>query len=268
MLLAKIQQAGPNRSDVVSATNDTNAKLAAAAALRPQVTFFDPMSEISARIDAARTMVRLDGLTVSVAAAPASALVAPPGGVTPTQCGFNNTTFEAACPTAAYQAYFLTDDGAHPTTPIQGLIASSLLAALSSRGFAATPLTDAEILSVAGVTPAPPAPLLQLTWSPLASKCKLSTSVCQVKGKLLVRNPDSIASQPTSLSFLLSADTSADAGDLVIGGGAIPALSSGGRQKLKLKVTLPAGVSTSGKYLITVGSSAASSRAMVHGPLN
>jgi hypothetical protein len=267
IVLAKIQLAAPNRADVVSATNDTNAKLAAAA-LRPQVTFFDPLSELAARADAARTTVRLDGLTVSVGAAPSSALVAPPGGVTPTQCGFNNTTFEAACPTPAYQAYFLTDDGAHPTTPIQGLFANAMLAALSSRGFTATPLTDAEILAVAGIAPPPPAPLLQLAWSSLASKCKATTSVCRVKGKLLARNLDSAVSQPTSLSFLLSADPSADAGDLVIGGGAIRALSSGKKQKLKLNATLPPGVSTSGKYVITVDSSPAGGQAMVHGPLN
>jgi len=266
--LGRIQLAAPNRADVVSATNDTNAKLAAAAALRPQVTFFDPLSELTARADAARTTVRLDGLTVTVGAAPSSALVAPPGGVTPTQCGFNNTTFEAACPTPAYQAYFLTDDGAHPTTPIQGLFANAMLAALSSRGFTATPLTDAEILSIAGIAPPPPAPLLQLMWSSLASKCKTKTSVCRVKGKLLARNLDSAVTQPTSLSFLLSADPSADAGDLVIGGGAIRALSSGKKQKLKLNATLPAGVSTSGKYVITVDSSPAGSQAMVHGPLN
>ena len=57
-------------------------------------------------------------------------------------------------------------------------------------------------------------------------------------------------SEATSVSFLLSSDTAADAGDLVLGSGAIRALPAGKRAKLKLRATLPTGVTPDGHYLI------------------
>ena len=183
-------------------------------------------------------------------AAPSSSLVDPPGGVTPTQCGFNNSTNAPGCPTAAYQAHVLQDDGAHITTPMQGLVANAVLGALRSRGFSLNSLTDAEILAIAGVAPQPPSSSLALRWGSLASKCKRSTSICRIKGKLLAQNAGVSTSEAMSVSFLLSSDTAADAGDLLLGSGAIRALPAGKRAKVKLRATLPIGVTPDGHYLI------------------
>lgn len=158
ILLGKIPNTSPTRTDVLAATIDTNNKLLAAVALRPQVTLFDPMSEIIAHADPISRVVTIGGLAMTPSAAPSNLLVSPPGGVLPAQCGFNNTTFAPACPTPAYQRYVLNDDGAHMTTPMQGLVASSVIKGLGTRGFLMPPLSDSEILAIAGL--ARPVPTL------------------------------------------------------------------------------------------------------------
>ncbi len=266
IVLGRIQGPDPNRADIVAAVQDANARIAAAVALRPEVTFFDALADIVGRIDRAANVLRMDGLTLTFDPAPESTLVAPPGGVTPTQCGFSNLTQQPACPTAAYQTHFVGDDGAHPTTPAQGLLANTMIGALNARGFALTPLSDAEILAIAGVTPQT-APPLSLAWTRLASKCKGATSVCRLKGKLLARNPDAAASAPATLRFLLSADATADAGDRTIASRTLRALGPGKAKKVPLKATLPAGVVPSGAYLIVVATRGSDEQTVAHGPL-
>jgi hypothetical protein len=251
--LAQIGPADPNRSDIVVATNDTNDKLAAAVALRPEVSRFDALHGLKVRYDVAANSVRIGDFSALLAAAPSSELVAPPGGVTPAQCGFNDVTKELGCPTAAYQAHVIQDDGSHLTTPVQGLVANDVIAALRSRGFALTPLSDDEILTIAGVPPAA-LPALELRWLQLASRCKASTLVCRIKGKLVVRNGQASASDATDLRFLLSSDPVADSGDLVVGSRRVPTLRPGRQRKVRLKARLPAGVSTSGSYLLALPS--------------
>jgi hypothetical protein len=264
ILLARVGMTAPNRSDIALATDDTNAQLASAAAMRPQVTFFAPLSEIVSRFDAASSSVNVGGVSIFGSPAASSDLVDPPSGVTPTQCGFNNLTHLPGCPTVAYQSHMLQDDGAHLTTPMQGLVANAMLEALQARGFALTPLSDAEILAVSGVA-TPPSPSLDLRWRTLSSRCGASTGLCRVKGKLIVSNADATPSQATTLQFLLSSDASADSGDLVLASRSVPALGAGKTKKLKLKLTLPSGVTTTGKYVL-VGTSTGS--AFVQGPLN
>ncbi len=151
ILLGQIQAVDLTRVDIVTATADTNAKLLAALATRPQVTFFDPLAAQLAHFDAGTGTIQIAGFEITLAAAPTSTLVAPPGGVSPAQCGYDNVTNAAACPTVAYQSFALNDDATHFTTPMQGLIASSVIDALASRGIDVTPLSDAEILQIAGV---------------------------------------------------------------------------------------------------------------------
>jgi hypothetical protein len=56
------------------------------------------------------------------------------------------------CPTSNYMQRFLTDDGEHETTIIQGLVANEFLGALrDSYGVDIQPLTDQEILQQAGL---------------------------------------------------------------------------------------------------------------------
>ncbi len=79
-------------------------------------------------------------------------LVPPPGGVIPAQCGYNNRTGAMGCPTVAYQSFGAQDDGVHPTTPIQGLIANAVVLALQQHfNLAIAPLSDADILAASGV---------------------------------------------------------------------------------------------------------------------
>jgi hypothetical protein len=158
----------------------------------------------------------------------------------------------------------LQDDGAHLTTPIQGLVANDVVAALNSRGYSLTPLSNDEILSISGVATQPPSSTVTLNWQTLTSKCKRSTSVCRIKGKLLARNGTSAQSPMLSLSFWLSTDSTVDAADLALGTGAIPALPPGKSRKLKLRTALPAGVDPAGRYLITVP---ASGPVFVRGPM-
>jgi hypothetical protein len=144
-----------------------------------------------------------------------------------------------------------------------------MVAGLRSRGFALTPLSDAEILVVAGVTPAvePPPALVRLSWSSLASKCKRTAATCRLKGKLLARNLGDEPSPALSRSFLLSDDAPADGGDAVLATREIRALPRGKRQRVRLKATLPPGVTVSRKYVITLGTSDGSSQVLVRGPL-
>jgi hypothetical protein len=159
----------------------------------------------------------------------------------------------------------IQDDGAHLTTPMQGLVANAVIGVLQARGFAVSALTNADILSISGVAAPPPSGGLELRWLSLTTQCKASRSVCKIKGKLIARNAGSAASNAASFDFLLSDDPTPDAGDRVVGAGSVPSLAPGKLKKVKLKATLPTGVSTAGSYLIvqpSVGS------AMVQGPLS
>ena len=257
----------PSRPDIVSAASDTNAKIAAAVTSRPEVSVFAPLAELIARVDPATNQVHIGSFVAVGAAAPSSALVDPPGGVTPAQCGFNNQTQLPGCPTAAYQGYVIQDDGAHLTTPMQGLVANAVIAALRARGFALTPLSDAEILTVSGVPAGPPpsGTALQLSWQSLATRCKASSGRCRIKAKLFATNADTQATQPVTLRFLLSSDTSVDAGDFVVTSRSVPTLAPGARKKVKLKIKLPDGVTTTGRYLLVEPSAGA---VFVQGPLS
>ncbi|MBM4382229.1 MAG: matrixin family metalloprotease [Deltaproteobacteria bacterium] len=110
-------------------------------------------------------------------------------------------------------------------------------------------------------------PDLQATWANLTSKCKLSTQVCKLKGKLLVRNVIAGVSAPAQVSFHLSNDNSWDPGDAAIGGGSAPALKAGKTKKVKLRARLPAGTTVSGKFVIARLTSGAASQTVVFGPL-
>lgn len=113
----------------------------------------------------------------------------------------------------------------------------------------------------------PPLLALQASWSSLASKCKASTGVCKLKGKLLVRNISAGVSSAAQASIYLSDDNTVDAGDRTIGGGSIAALKAGKSKKMKLKTRLPAGVTVSGKFVIAVLSSGGASQTVVFGPM-
>ena len=108
---------------------------------------------------------------------------------------------------------------------------------------------------------------LQASWSSLASKCKASTGVCKLKGKLLVRNVSAGVSPAAQASIYLSDDNTFNAGDRAIGGGSVASLKLGKSKKLKLKTTLPAGVTVSGKFVIAVLSSGGASQTVVFGPM-
>jgi hypothetical protein len=110
-------------------------------------------------------------------------------------------------------------------------------------------------------------PDVQATWSSLKSKCKTSTQVCKLKGKLLVRNTIAGMSAAAQVSFYLSNDNSLDATDSTIGGGSVPALKAGKTKKVKLRATLPAGTTVSGKFVIARLTSGAASQTVVFGPL-
>jgi hypothetical protein len=172
ILLARVQVIDFTRADIITATASTNALLEAAMATRSQVTFFDALAGVGARFDPGTNTFDVSGWTIVPGAAPQSALVAPPGVLNPAQCGYDNraAALTPACPTAAYQGFSANDDNTHPTTPIQGLIANSILAALANRGFQVTQLTDAEILGIAGVSVPEPsaAALLVLAGAALA----------------------------------------------------------------------------------------------------
>jgi hypothetical protein len=108
---------------------------------------------------------------------------------------------------------------------------------------------------------------VQAAWSSLSSRCKASTNVCRLKGKLLLRNVSAATSPPAQVSVYLSSDNTLDPGDSVVGGGGIAALKPGKSKKLKLKTTLPPGVTTSGKFVVAVVSSGGGSQTLVFGPL-
>jgi hypothetical protein len=115
--------------------------------------------------------------------------------------------------------------------------------------------------------PPPPGPILVLSWSGVASKCKAPTQSCKVRGSLVAQNVGSTPSQPASVTFYLSSDAAYDAGDTAIGGRAVPALRAGKGKKLRLKSKLPSGNTLSGKFLIAVVPAGPGSPAAAYGPL-
>ena len=142
--------------EVVQAITDTNRKLMDAVADQPRVAVFDPFGVVFARIDPMTFRLDLSGFMIDAfMAADGALLVPPPDGVMPAQCGYDNNTGTVGCPTVAYQSFGTQDDGTHPTTPIQGLMANAVMLALQEHfNMAITPLSDTEILTVSGV-PAP-----------------------------------------------------------------------------------------------------------------
>jgi subtilase family serine protease len=75
---------------------------------------------------------------------------------------------------------------------------------------------------------------------------------CKLKGSVSVTNLGSVTSPDTVVSFYLSTDGTPGGDDSAIGQGSVRALKVGKSKAVKLKMTLPVGVSASGKYVIAV----------------
>ncbi len=106
-------------------------------------------------------------------------LVIPPGppasaaDLSPTGAGPCNSAGE--CATPSHALHFTAEDGIHPNTIIQGLIANEIIDALNSNfGHQIAPLSDTEILELAGV-PEPHISLL-LVFGVLALRRSTSSS--------------------------------------------------------------------------------------------
>jgi len=95
-------------------------------------------------------------------------------------------------------------------------------------------------------------PDLAGTWSLLEQKCGLKSGLCKLRGTLLVTNVGDQPAGKTLLRFYLSADTTLDAGDLLLKEVKVKALKSGKTVKRKLKAKLPEGTTASGQFVLAV----------------
>lgn len=93
-------------------------------------------------------------------------------------------------------------------------------------------------------------PDLTGTWDPVSQSCH--DGKCKLKGSVRVVNQGTATASASRLRILLSDDATLDPSDAVLKETKIKKLRPGREKKRKMKVTLPAGVSASGKYLFAV----------------
>jgi len=78
--------------------------------------------------------------------------------------------FEGLCPLDSHASFFIAEDGIHLNTLMQGQLANEYIAILNDEfGYDIAPITDAELLGLAGVTPIPVPAGLWLLGSALAA---------------------------------------------------------------------------------------------------
>ena len=153
----------PLATDVMGPANPALAALNAAleAAVPSGMVYVDPFAEVNARSLGPGAGFPVGSERIAYGTAPSSLLVPPgdPSAVVPSQCGFAGTLIPPmpgpeGCPTQAYQRFHIQDDGIHPTTVTQGLMANALIAGINAQLHPADrilPLSDSEILTVAGL---------------------------------------------------------------------------------------------------------------------
>lgn len=134
---------GEATGDLLAKINSGNTQLIAAAAARgiPIVDVFGFSADPS----------RFDGTnyTVGSLTIPAGSAATAPGDVSTSGSGFCRS--DGKCATASHATKFAADDGLHPNTAIQGLIANQILGAANSAYGTGIPLlTDAEIVALTG----------------------------------------------------------------------------------------------------------------------
>lgn len=95
---------------------------------------------------------------------------------------------------------------------------------------------------------APSGPDLVGSWASLSQKCK--KGVCKISGKFTVRNAGTTLSSSTAVWFVASLDRELDGDDGYLASGSVKSLKPGKSAKVKLKYTLPAGLSAAGLYVL------------------
>ncbi len=85
-------------------------------------------------------------------------------------------------------------------------------------------------------------------WSSLTQTCK--SGKCNIKGKFIVKNTGTSASSQFKVKFYLSSNNSLDTNDLLIKEITVKSLKNDVSKTLNLSITLPSGISVSGKYII------------------
>jgi hypothetical protein len=148
----------------IDGVNAVNQILAAGAADRG-VLFFDSQawSRSGPKVDPVTGDITINGqLTIPFGSRATAADIGPDGvGV------FCN--FEGLCPRESHAGYYLSEDGIHLNTLMQGQLANEIIRLLNDNyGRNITPISDAELLQLVGITPVPVPPAAWLLVSGLA----------------------------------------------------------------------------------------------------
>jgi hypothetical protein len=148
----------------IDGVNAVNQILAAGAANRG-VVFFDSQawSRSGPKVDPVTGAITINGqLTVPFGSRATAADIGPDGvGV------FCN--FEGLCPRESHAGYYIAEDGIHLNTLMQGQLANEIIKLLNENyGRNITPISDAELLQLVGITPIPVPPAAWLLVSGLA----------------------------------------------------------------------------------------------------
>lgn len=148
----------------IDGVNAVNQILAAGAADRG-VLFFDSQawSRSGPKVDPVTGDITINGqLTVPFGSRATAADIGPDGvGV------FCN--FEGLCPRESHAGYYLSEDGIHLNTLMQGQLANEIIKLLNDNyGRNIAPISDAELLQLVGITPVPVPPAAWLLVSGLA----------------------------------------------------------------------------------------------------
>jgi len=148
----------------IDGVNAVNQILATGAAARG-VLFFDSQAwtRSGPKIDPVTGAITINGqLTVPFGSRATAADIGPDGvGV------FCN--FEGLCPRESHAGYYLSEDGIHLNTLMQGQLANEIIRLLNDNyGRNITPISDAELLTLVGITPVPVPPAAWLLASGLA----------------------------------------------------------------------------------------------------
>jgi hypothetical protein len=149
----------------IDGVNAVNQILAAGASTRG-VLFFDSQawSRSGPKVDPVTRAITINGqLTIPFGSRATAADIGTDGvGV------FCN--FEGLCPRESHAGYYISEDGIHLNTLMQGQLANEIIRLLNDNyGQNITPISDAELLTLVGITPIPVPPAAWLLVSGLAA---------------------------------------------------------------------------------------------------